>query len=54
VRAAKKMINQAYERALSDGLAEEKQEFYNLFATDDQKEGMQAFVEKRPPRWKGK
>jgi enoyl-CoA hydratase len=54
VRAAKKMINQAYERTLSDGLAEEKQEFYNLFATDDQKEGMQAFVEKRPPRWKGK
>jgi enoyl-CoA hydratase len=54
VHAAKKMINQAFELTLSDGLAEEKQEFYNLFATDDQKEGMQAFVEKRPPRWKGK
>ena len=54
VRAAKKMINQAFERTLSEGLAEEKQEFYNLFATDDQKEGMQAFVEKRPPQWKGK
>ncbi len=54
VRAAKKMINQTYERTLSEGLAAEKQEFYNLFATEDQKEGMQAFVEKRPPRWKGK
>lgn len=54
VRAAKKMINQAYERTLSDGLAEEKQEFYNLFATQDQKEGMKAFVEKRKPSWTGK
>jgi enoyl-CoA hydratase len=54
VRAAKKMINQAFERTLADGLAEEKQEFYNLFATQDQKEGMQAFVEKRKPNWTGK
>lgn len=54
VRAAKKMINQTFERTLSDGLAAEKQEFYNLFATEDQREGMQAFVEKRKPEWKGK
>ena len=54
VRVAKKMINQAFERTLSDALAEEKQEFYNLFATEDQKEGMKAFIEKRKPEWKGR
>jgi enoyl-CoA hydratase len=54
VRAAKKMINNSYESSLTDGLAEEKQAFYNLFSTEDQKEGMQAFVEKRKPEWKGK
>jgi enoyl-CoA hydratase len=54
VRAAKKMINQTFERTLADGLAAEKQEFYNLFATEDQKEGMRAFSEKRKPAWKGR
>ena len=54
VRAAKRMVNQAYERTLSEGLAEEKQVFYNLFASEDQKEGMRAFVEKRKPQWKGR
>jgi enoyl-CoA hydratase len=54
VRAAKKMINAAFDLSLSDGLAAEKQAFYDLFNTADQKEGMQAFVEKRPPRWSGK
>lgn len=54
VRAAKKMINQSFERTLAEGLAEEKQVFYSLFATEDQKEGMSAFTEKRKPEWKGK
>ena len=54
VLAAKKLINQAYELPLSEGLHQERQEFYNLFATKDQKEGMQAFFEKRKPVWKHK
>lgn len=54
VRAAKRMINHSYESLLADGLAEEKQVFYNLFSTADQKEGMNAFVEKRKPEWTGK
>jgi enoyl-CoA hydratase len=54
VRAGKKLINQAYETALSEGLHQERGEFYNLFATEDQKEGMKAFTEKRKPVWKSK
>jgi enoyl-CoA hydratase len=54
VRTAKKMVNEAFERTLAEGLAQEKQEFYSLFASEDQKEGMQAFIEKRQPEWKGK
>jgi enoyl-CoA hydratase len=54
VGAAKKMINQSYEQTLAEGIRLEKQEFYNLFATDDQKEGMKAFAEKRKPNWTGK
>jgi enoyl-CoA hydratase len=54
VRTAKRLINHSYDSFLTDGLAEEKRSFYGLFSTDDQKEGMQAFVEKRKPKWKGK
>ncbi len=53
VRLAKEAINQAFETPLRDGLADERRAFYLLFASQDQKEGMAAFVEKRKPAWKG-
>ena len=53
VQAGKAMVNQAYETHLQDGLAEERRSFYQLFDTEDQKEGMRAFLEKRDPEWKG-
>ena len=52
-RAAKRMINESQERGLSDGLVAERGAFYDLFDSQDQKEGMRAFVEKRRPEWKG-
>ncbi|MBI5567977.1 MAG: enoyl-CoA hydratase/isomerase family protein [Chloroflexi bacterium] len=54
VRLAKEAINKAFETSLSDGLDYERRLFYFLFATDDQKEGMRAFVEKRPAEWQGR
>lgn len=53
VRLGKEAVNQAFESFLSDGLADERRAFYLLFASQDQKEGMQAFVEKRKADWKG-
>jgi enoyl-CoA hydratase len=53
LRLGKESINHAYESFLSDGLADERRAFYLLFASQDQKEGMQAFIEKRKPVWKG-
>jgi len=53
VRLAKEAINQAFETSLSDGLADERRSFYLLFASQDQKEGMRAFMEKRKPEWQG-
>ncbi len=54
VRMAKDAINAAFETTLAEGLKAEKRNFYALFSTEDQKEGMKAFVEKRAPHWKGK
>ena len=54
IRLAKEAVNQAFEGSLAEGLSNERRLFYMLFATEDQKEGMQAFFEKRKPNWKGK
>jgi enoyl-CoA hydratase len=54
VIAAKEAINQADELGLEAGLAFERRNFYLLFASEDQKEGMAAFVDKRDPEWKGR
>ena len=54
VRMAKDAINAAFETTLAEGLKAEKRNFYPLFSTEDQKEGMKAFIEKRKPNWKGK
>jgi len=51
VMMAKEAVNRAYESPLSEGLLFERRQFHALFATADQKEGMAAFVEKRPPRF---
>lgn len=53
VRFAKDAVNMALETPLSAGLAYERNLFYALFATEDQREGMAAFLEKRKPEWKG-
>lgn len=53
VRLAKEAINKVYEMGLDDGLDYERRLFYFLFATEDQKEGMKAFIEKRPAAWRG-
>ncbi len=54
VRSGKEMVNQAFETFLEEGLADERRAFYFLFSSEDQKEGMRAFIEKRDPEWKGK
>ena len=53
LRAGKQAVNRSFETTLSDGLAEEREAFYQLFDTQDQKEGMEAFLEKRDPEWRG-
>ncbi|GBL17788.1 enoyl-CoA hydratase [Anaerolineae bacterium] len=54
VRLAKEAVNQAQESVLAEGIADERRLFYMLFSTEDQKEGMQAFLDKRPARWQGR
>jgi enoyl-CoA hydratase len=52
VMAAKEAVNRAYESALAEGVLFERRMFHSLFATEDQKEGMTAFVEKRKPAFR--
>jgi enoyl-CoA hydratase len=54
VQMAKESVLKAFDTHLQEGLFFERKNFYMLFATEDQKEGMAAFVEKRKPDFKGK
>jgi enoyl-CoA hydratase len=54
LRLAKESVLKAFETTLSEGLEHERKLFYMLFATEDQKEGMRAFMEKRTPEFKGR
>ena len=51
VLAAKEAVNRAFETSLAEGVRFERRVFHSLFATRDQKEGMAAFIEKRPPKF---
>ncbi len=53
IRLAKEAVNNAFDTHLAEGLAAERRAFYFLFSTEDQKEGMRAFMDKRQPEWKG-
>ena len=50
--AATETVDAALNTPLNEGLRQEREAFWGLFATEDQKEGMSAFVEKRTPEWK--
>jgi len=52
--ATKEMVNAAFEMSLTQGIRFERRLFHGLFGTEDQKEGMTAFVEKRPGNWTGR
>ncbi len=52
LRIAKEAVNKAYETHLAEGLYVERRLLYSTFALEDRKEGMTAFVEKRPPQFR--
>jgi enoyl-CoA hydratase len=53
LRMGKEAVNAVFEMSLQAGVAHERRLFYMLFSTEDQKEGMDAFINKRPAKWKG-
>ena len=53
IKSAKKMVNRSFEVFLAEGIKDERDSFYDLFRSGDQKEGMRAFLEKRKANWKG-
>jgi len=52
--AVKEAVNRSYETTMQEGLIFERRLFHSLFATDDQTEGMTAFIEKREPQFRDK
>jgi len=54
VLGAKEAVNAAFESSLAEGVRFERRVFHSLFATADQKEGMAAFIAKRPPKFENK
>jgi enoyl-CoA hydratase len=54
VMMTKESVNRAYETTLAEGIRFERRVFQSMFATADQKEGMAAFVEKRPARFQNR
>ncbi len=51
IQIAKEAVNASYESSLAEGVRFERRLFHATFGTDDRKEGMTAFEEKRPPKW---
>ncbi len=54
VLAAKESVNRAFETSLAEGIRFERRIFHSLFATNDRSEGMNAFIEKRPPKFRNR
>jgi enoyl-CoA hydratase len=54
ILAAKEAVNRSYETTLREGILFERRVFHSMFATEDQKEGMAAFLEKRQPQFRDK
>jgi enoyl-CoA hydratase len=54
VLAAKEAVNRSFETSLAEGIRFERRVFHSLFATADQKEGMAAFIAKRPPKFENR